>query len=78
MDARFLDERYLAYVYIERGPEMSLRLVDRAKKPNAPGRERRLSAWAGSRDAHGDQWLRFARQASLAIRRAQPLRWATT
>jgi WD40 repeat protein len=53
------DERYLAYVYIERGPEMSLRLVDRAVKATARHRERRLTAWDGYRSFQDYLWLQF-------------------
>jgi hypothetical protein len=53
------DGRYLAYVYVERGPELSLRLVDRAARVASRNRERRLTAWAGSRCFHGYRWLRF-------------------
>jgi hypothetical protein len=38
------DHRFLAYVYIERGPEYSLRLIDRAAPKKSRRRERRLAA----------------------------------
>lgn len=53
------DERFLAYVYIERGPELSLRLVDRAARPTSPRRERRLTAWPGCRSCPSYLALRF-------------------
>jgi WD40 repeat protein len=54
------DERFLAYVYIERGPELSLRLVDRSAPAKSPRRERRLTAWASHRCCQAYLALQFS------------------
>jgi WD40 repeat protein len=51
------DHRFLAYVYIERGPEYSLRLIDRAAPKKSRRRERRLTALEWD-DYHNDQEYR--------------------
>src|SRR5262245_11410856 len=53
------DERFLSYVFIERGPELSLRLVDRSAKAKSRTRERRLTPWAGCRSCLGYLSLQF-------------------
>lgn len=41
------DFRFLAHVYIERGPEYSLRVIDRSRPAKSPARERRLAVGPG-------------------------------
>jgi hypothetical protein len=49
------DHRLVAYVYIERGPEYSLRLFDRSEPKNSKHRERRLT----TRGGRGDQFQEY-------------------
>lgn len=52
------DHRFLAYVYIERGPEYSLRLIDRAAPKGSVRRQRKLTAMTWGEDFHNPQEYR--------------------